>query len=227
MFPCLQAYGQPGVASSELMLPDPGEYHFRCGGGDRAAARQGGYAGAAAAFAVQGWCLAGGFSWPFTESALAGDADTLSPPCPPPARSTPNHEVHLNDPIAMAKLQEAARTGRWVVCGLLCAVASAWRPGQHCALLSAGLQAGKFAGTLAFTPWPHHLLLLARCSVAAYQEYSRLTQELNKQVNLRGLLRFKQGQPVPLEEVRGLLGFETGRLLRKAQGLEQICSQAS
>ena len=27
-------------------------------------------------------------------------------------RSTPDHEVHLNDPIAMAKLQEAARTGR-------------------------------------------------------------------------------------------------------------------
>ncbi|KAI7845826.1 hypothetical protein COHA_000736 [Chlorella ohadii] len=87
-----QAYGQPGVASSELMLPDPGEYHFR---------------------------------------------------------STPNHEVHLNDPIAMAKLQEAARTG----------------------------------------------------SVAAYQEYSRLTQELNKQVNLRGMLKFRAGEPVPLEEV--------------------------
>ena len=36
-------------------------------------------------------------------------------------RSMPDHEVHLNDPIAMAKLQEAARTGRcvcvWVVCG--------------------------------------------------------------------------------------------------------------
>ena len=29
-------------------------------------------------------------------------------------RSMPDHEVHLNDPIAMAKLQEAARTGRWV-----------------------------------------------------------------------------------------------------------------
>ncbi|KAL4421584.1 hypothetical protein ABPG75_010875, partial [Micractinium tetrahymenae] len=64
-------------------------------------------------------------------------------------RSTPDHEVHLNDPIAMAKLQEAARTG----------------------------------------------------SVAAYQEYSKLTQELNKRINLRGMLRFKKGVAVPLEEV--------------------------
>ncbi len=40
-------------------------------------------------------------------------------------------------------------------------------------------------------------------SVAAYQEYSRLTQELNKQVNLRGMLKFRAGEAVPLEEVRG------------------------
>ncbi|KAL4855140.1 Glutamate synthase [NADH] [Chlorella vulgaris] len=65
-------------------------------------------------------------------------------------RSTTDREVHLNDPMAMAKLQEAARTG----------------------------------------------------SLTAYQEYSHLTQELNKQINLRGMLRFKKGeQPVPLEEV--------------------------
>ena len=66
-------------------------------------------------------------------------------------RSTPNHEVHLNDPIAMAKLQEASRTG----------------------------------------------------SVQAYKEYAALTQELNKRVNLRGMLRFKQSAdgPIALEEV--------------------------
>ena len=64
-------------------------------------------------------------------------------------RSTLEHEVHLNDPIAMAKLQEAARTG----------------------------------------------------SREAFSEYSRLTNELNKKINLRGMLRFKAGTPVALEEV--------------------------
>lgn len=39
--------------------------------------------------------------------------------------------------------------------------------------------------------------------VRAYKEYSRLTQELNKRVNLRGMLKFKKaiGGPVPIEEV--------------------------
>ena len=40
-------------------------------------------------------------------------------------------------------------------------------------------------------------------SRAAYAEYSRLTQELNKQINLRGMLTFKAGEkPVPLEQAR-------------------------
>lgn len=66
-------------------------------------------------------------------------------------RSTPNHEEHLNSPIAIAKLQEAARDG----------------------------------------------------NKNAYKEYSKLTQELNKKINLRGMLRFKtpaQGS-IPIEEV--------------------------
>ena len=42
-----------------------------------------------------------------------------------------------------------------------------------------------------------------RGSRAAYAEYSRLTQELNRQINLRGMLTFKAAEkPVPLEEVR-------------------------
>ncbi len=42
-----------------------------------------------------------------------------------------------------------------------------------------------------------------RGSRAAYAEYSRLTQELNRQINLRGMLRFKAAEtPVPLEEAR-------------------------
>ena len=66
------------------------------------------------------------------------------------AANNEKHEVHLNDPMAMAKLQEAARDN----------------------------------------------------SVAAYREYSRMTQELNKQINLRGMLKFKAGKhPLPLEEV--------------------------
>lgn len=40
--------------------------------------------------------------------------------------------------------------------------------------------------------------------MAAYAEYSKLTQELNKRVNLRGMLRFKKGAAVPLEEVRAV-----------------------
>jgi glutamate synthase (NADPH/NADH) len=66
-------------------------------------------------------------------------------------RSTTDHEVHLNDPIAMAKLQEAAREG----------------------------------------------------SHAAYKEFSAMTHELNKRINLRGMLRFRPGPdgPVPLDQV--------------------------
>ena len=66
------------------------------------------------------------------------------------AANNEKHEAHLNDPMAMAKLQEAARDN----------------------------------------------------SVAAYREYSRMTQELNKQINLRGMLKFKASKrPLPLEQV--------------------------
>ena len=88
-----------------------------------------------------------------TAYGLAGTV--VNPVLPDPGdyhfRSTVNHEVHLNDPIAMAKLQEAARTG----------------------------------------------------SKSAYKEYAKITQELNKRVNLRGMLKFKTlpDGPVPLEQV--------------------------
>jgi glutamate synthase (NADH) len=60
-------------------------------------------------------------------------------------------EKHLNDPMAIAKMQDAAREG----------------------------------------------------DKNAYREYSRITQELNKAINLRGMLKFKKAEtPVPLEEVR-------------------------
>ncbi|XP_017257431.1 glutamate synthase [NADH], amyloplastic isoform X2 [Daucus carota subsp. sativus] len=59
-------------------------------------------------------------------------------------------EIHLNDPLAISKLQEAARGN----------------------------------------------------SVAAYKEYSKRIQELNKSCNLRGLLKFKEAAvQIPLEEV--------------------------
>lgn len=58
-------------------------------------------------------------------------------------------ELHLNDPMAIAKLQQAA----------------------------------------------------AENSTEAYKEYARLTQDLNEKINLRGMLRFKKAEPVPLEEV--------------------------
>lgn len=61
----------------------------------------------------------------------------------------PAGEVHLNDPMAIAKLQEAAIDN----------------------------------------------------STAAYKEYARLTQDLNEKINLRGMLRFKSADAIPLEEV--------------------------
>uniref|UniRef100_UPI001CB90AE2 glutamate synthase 1 [NADH], chloroplastic n=1 Tax=Erigeron canadensis TaxID=72917 RepID=UPI001CB90AE2 len=103
-----------------------------------------------------------------TFEALAGDALQLHnlgfpsreyPPNSAEAVALPNPgnyhwrkggEVHLNDPLAIAKLQEAARGN----------------------------------------------------SVAAYKEYSKRIHELNKECNLRGLLKFKEGSvKVPLEEV--------------------------
>ncbi|PWA86403.1 glutamate synthase [Artemisia annua] len=103
-----------------------------------------------------------------TFEALAGDALQLHslgfptreyPPNSAEAVALPNPgdyhwrkggEVHLNDPLAIAKLQEAARGN----------------------------------------------------SVAAYKEYSKRIHELNKECNLRGLLKFKEGSvKVLLEEV--------------------------
>ena len=100
-------------------------------------------------------------------------------------RSTPDHEVHLNDPIAMAKLQEAARTGRqarrgWVGTGMT-------------ALCSAAL-AKRSSPTRRTRPPPPR-------STATYREFSRLTHELNQRINLRGLLTFKAGEALALEEV--------------------------
>ncbi len=76
----------------------------------------------------------------------------LTSVCQIPLRRAANnekHEVHLNDPMVMAKLQEAARDN----------------------------------------------------SREAYREYSRLTQKLNQQINLRGMLKFKPGKAVPLDQV--------------------------
>ena len=64
-------------------------------------------------------------------------------------RSTPEQEAHLNDPVAMSKLQEAARTG----------------------------------------------------DTSAYKEYATIINELNKKINLRGMLRFKKGSCIPLDQV--------------------------
>ncbi|KAL6533297.1 glutamate synthase [NADH] [Orobanche minor] len=87
----------------------------------------------------------------FPSRALpAGSAEAVALPNPGDYHWRKGGEVHLNDPLAIAKLQEAARFN----------------------------------------------------SVAAYKEYSKLVQELNKSCNLRGLLKFKEnGVRVPLEEV--------------------------
>lgn len=79
-----------------------------------------------------------------------GSAEAIALPNPGDYHWRKGGEIHLNDPLAIAKLQEAARGN----------------------------------------------------SVAAYQEYSRRIQELNKACNLRGLLKFKEAEvKVPLDEV--------------------------
>lgn len=79
-----------------------------------------------------------------------GSAEAVALPNPGDYHWRKGGELHLNDPLAIAKLQEAARTN----------------------------------------------------SVAAYKEYSKLIQQLNKACNLRGLLKFKDsGMKVPLVEV--------------------------
>lgn len=80
----------------------------------------------------------------------AGGAEAVALPNPGNYHWRKGGEIHLNDPLAIAKLQEAARSN----------------------------------------------------SVGAYKEYSKLIHELNKSCNLRGLLKFKDGElKVPLEEV--------------------------
>ncbi|KAJ6748807.1 GLUTAMATE SYNTHASE 1 [NADH] CHLOROPLASTIC [Salix purpurea] len=79
-----------------------------------------------------------------------GSAEAVALPNPGDYHWRKGGEIHLNDPLAIAKLQEAARTN----------------------------------------------------SVAAYKEYSKLIQELNKACNLRGLLKFKVADvKVSLDEV--------------------------
>ncbi|XP_039120689.1 LOW QUALITY PROTEIN: glutamate synthase 1 [NADH], chloroplastic [Dioscorea cayenensis subsp. rotundata] len=87
----------------------------------------------------------------FPSRALpAGSAEAIALPNPGDYHWRKGGEVHLNDPLAIAKLQEAARGN----------------------------------------------------SVAAYKEYSRRIQELNKMCNLRGMLKFKDvAEKIPLDEV--------------------------
>ncbi|KAJ4825686.1 glutamate synthase [NADH] [Turnera subulata] len=80
----------------------------------------------------------------------SGSAEAVALPNPGDYHWRKGGEIHLNDPLAIAKLQEAARGN----------------------------------------------------SVAAYKEYSKRIQELNKSCNLRGILKFKEADvKVPLDEV--------------------------
>ncbi|KAJ0971718.1 hypothetical protein J5N97_019677 [Dioscorea zingiberensis] len=87
----------------------------------------------------------------FPSRALpTGSAEAVALPNPGDYHWRKGGEVHLNDPLAIAKLQEAARGN----------------------------------------------------SAAAYKEYSRRIQELNKMCNLRGMLKFKDvAEKISLDEV--------------------------
>ena len=41
----------------------------------------------------------------------------------------------------------------------------------------------------------------AQNSTEAFKEYVRLTEDLNEQINLRGMLKFKSSGEIPIEEV--------------------------
>ncbi|XP_038987133.1 glutamate synthase 1 [NADH], chloroplastic-like [Phoenix dactylifera] len=85
-----------------------------------------------------------------TRALPSGSAEAVALPNPGNYHWRKGGEVHLNDPLAIARLQEAARDN----------------------------------------------------SVAAYKEYSRLIQELNRTCNLRGILKFKDAaEKIPLDEV--------------------------
>ncbi|XP_051138191.1 glutamate synthase 1 [NADH], chloroplastic isoform X2 [Andrographis paniculata] len=85
-----------------------------------------------------------------TRALPLGSAEAVALPNPGEYHWRKGGEVHLNDPLAIAKLQDAARSN----------------------------------------------------SVAAYKEYSKRIQELNKSCNLRGLMRFKEAEvKIPLDEV--------------------------
>ncbi|ERN14138.1 hypothetical protein AMTRI_Chr01g134120 [Amborella trichopoda] len=85
-----------------------------------------------------------------SRSLPQGSAEAVALPNPGSYHWRKGGEVHLNDPLAIAKLQEAARMN----------------------------------------------------SVAAYKEYSRVVNELNKSCNLRGMLKFKKADSkIPLNEV--------------------------
>ncbi|CAL8462475.1 g2008 [Coccomyxa elongata] len=106
-----------------------------------------GFEGLAADALAQHALAFGGIAFP------EGTADAYALPDPGDyhyrAANNEKHEVHLNDPMVLAKLQEAARDN----------------------------------------------------SREAYKEYSRLTQKLNQQINLRGMLKFKKGKALPLDQV--------------------------
>ncbi|ONK69929.1 uncharacterized protein A4U43_C05F28330 [Asparagus officinalis] len=87
----------------------------------------------------------------FPKRALPpGSAEATALPNPGDYHWRKGGEIHLNDPLAIAKLQEAARQN----------------------------------------------------SVAAYKEYSRRIQELNKSCNLRGMLKFRDvAEKISLDEV--------------------------
>lgn len=85
-----------------------------------------------------------------TRGLPSGSAEAVALPNPGDYHWRKGGEVHLNDPLAISKLQEAARAN----------------------------------------------------SVAAYKEYSRRIQELNRTCNLRGMLKFKDvAEKIPLDEV--------------------------
>ncbi|KAA8533609.1 hypothetical protein F0562_030957 [Nyssa sinensis] len=85
-----------------------------------------------------------------TRAFPPGSAESVALPNPGDYHWRKGGEIHLNDPLAIAKLQEAAKAN----------------------------------------------------SVAAYKEYSKRIQELNKSCNLRGLLKFKEAEvKIPLDEV--------------------------
>lgn len=132
-------------------------------------------------------------------------------------RSNPNASIHLNDPMAISKLQEAVRLKS----------TTAYKVEYFCFFIFRYmLFHQKRADTESIgTCWPFTFLFFGGGWGVEIQIYSETTNELNKACTLRGLLKFKSNKDqVPISEVESaseiVKRFATGAMSYGSISLE-------